>query len=106
MVKVSEDFIFKRLTGKPISKEALARCVEQETHNSDLAARIRDDNSFDVMLVSTGFVDHMKVAKAECDVSIPIYPHYCGHAIQKALELLPYYKGWYYTFSGTIALRR
>lgn len=73
---------------KPISKEALAICAG--TVEKGLEKKIRSDSSFDVIIVSNSNPDNMNVELCKYNGNIPLYDTYCGHALQKALEKLPY----------------
>lgn len=81
---------------KPISREALAKCVEAVTFDRTLADRIRVDNSFDVVIVSSALVNDMHVELFEFPGKVPLYGTYCGHAVQKAINQLPYGKKYEY----------
>ncbi|HLG24427.1 MAG TPA: hypothetical protein VI564_05860 [Candidatus Nanoarchaeia archaeon] len=84
-----EKFIERHGT-KPISKSAFAKCVESTFGNSHLAELIRNDPSFNVVLVSSGDRDTMKVRLVKLGAQIPEYDSYCGDSIKKAVERLPY----------------
>ena len=84
------------LTAKHISREALARCIEAEywtnyrAQKADLANLVRQDKSFDVVIVSEPFFNIMQVKFVKFKGYIPLYDTYCGHSLQKAVEKLPY----------------
>ena len=87
----------------PISKEALARCVEIQTRDKILADRVRADTSFDGVVVSSAIIDEMKVTLVKFNGNIPMFNIYCGNAVQKAMTLLPY-NNPYHFYNGTIRL--
>ena len=88
---------------KPISREAIARCIEVKTWDRNLAEQVRADTSFDVALVSSGIVDKMKVELFRFDGEVPLFDSYCGDAIGKAMAQLPYDRG--YEYSSTVRIR-
>ncbi len=92
---------------KPISKEALVKCIEAlfaDTQMKDrgLIRRIMEDATFDVAIVSSPEIHRMTVELCKYDGEVPIYTTYCGHTIEKILALLPY--AVQYKFPGTIRL--
>ncbi|MBU0893913.1 MAG: hypothetical protein KKF48_01995 [Nanoarchaeota archaeon] len=93
---------------KPISREALARCVELSSFlndDSEFVSKIRNDNSFDVVLISSGFVENMKVTFAKYNGKIPLYDCYCGHTIEKIINQLSYTPQHYHnSFSSAVRL--
>lgn len=92
--------------GKPISREALARCVLSggiKRDKEDLAARIRVDSSFDVILVNTAATKGMKVGFYRFKGEVPLFRSYCGDALERAIAQLPYgEKG--YQFSSAVEI--
>jgi len=86
------------LGAKPISREALARCVETQRYfdDSTLTDKIRDDGSFDFVLCSGDSTLTQRVAFFRVDVkpdkNIPLYETYCGNVITLALKSLNYGK--------------
>lgn len=87
---------------KPISREVLARCVELETRDFELAERIRKDDSFDFAEASSIDVDRMQVRLDKFKGEIPVFETYCGHVVEKALKELGYAPD--YIFPSTIHL--
>lgn len=87
--------------GKTISREALAICIEAvyfmhpAAQKANLAQLIRQDETFDAVTVSESRVDIMQVNFVKFDKNappqnIPLFNTYCGNAVQKAVEKLPY----------------
>ncbi len=89
---------------KPISREAIARCIEIEKGDMDLAEKLRSDSSFDVAIVSSGNLSTMEVKLFKFDGEVPLFDTYCGDAIRKAMAQLPYDKG--YRYSSCIRIKR
>jgi|SRR3989344_6528707 len=88
---------------KPISREAIARCIEVGTEDMKLAERVRADTSFDVAIVSSGIIDRMEVELCKFNGEIPLFDSYCGNAIGKAMAQLSYDMG--YEYSSSIVIR-
>ena len=88
---------------KPISREAIARCIEVETRDRDLAERVRADTSFDVAIVSFAIAEDMKVELFRFDREVPLFDSYCGDAIGKAMAQLSYDIG--YGYSSAVIIR-
>ncbi len=91
---------------RPITKEALMRCVEQEIKDKDLVSKIERDNSFDVVLVYSPNADmkNMRVELTKSDIRVPVYDAYCGHALHLTLKKLPY--SYPYEFTSVVRLKR
>jgi hypothetical protein len=87
---------------KPISRESLARCIEVQTQDKDLAELVRNDSSFDVAIISSSMVNYMTVELFKYNGKVPVFNSYCGHAIEKIMNKLPY--GMDYTFSSSVKI--
>ena len=87
---------------KPISKEAIARCVIAETGDTNLAEKVRSDSSFDVAISTSAIVEIMEVELFRYTGKVPMFDSYCGTAIQKALAKTPYDLG--YEFSSSVRI--
>tara|TARA_Y100000310_G_scaffold300603_1_gene336413 strand:+ start:129 stop:419 length:291 start_codon:yes stop_codon:yes gene_type:complete len=85
---------------KPISREALARCVELT--DQSLADKVRLDNSFDVAIISSCVIGQMEAELFKYNGDIPLFDLYCGHAIKKVMSKLPYDVGYDYPSSVRI----
>lgn len=70
---------------KPISKEIIAICVERVTGDMSLAKKIRLDNSFDIVIVSSQILSEMEVELFKFNGEIPLYKTYCGILYKKLL---------------------
>jgi len=86
------DEIISKLGTKPISREALARCADT-LGKTELADCIRQDSSFDVVLVSGPNTDNMVVFLVKHAGEFPMYGTYCGTAVRKAMQKLTYARG-------------
>jgi len=96
----------KKLPGngvKPISREAVARCIEADIHDEELAQMVRSDTSFDVAvaLVTTSDIDTMRPRLYRFYGEVPLFDRYCGTAIEKIVRQRPYGRG---TFGATVRL--
>jgi len=90
--------------GKPISREALARCVEAATNDVDLAEKIRADTSFDVVIASTAILSQMEVELYRFSGAVPLYHTYCGVVVQKAVSQLRYAGRHNFLYPSTIRI--
>lgn len=90
----------------PISREELARCVEQELGDSDLAEQIRRDTSFDLVTVNTAHIDEMEVDFHIYDGILPKNEAICGNVVELALKELPYNKRKWNQFTSSIRLKQ
>ena len=86
---------------KPISREAVARCVLAGWKDEGLAARIRADNSFDVVLTTSAAITEMNVNFYRFDGPVPLFKTYCGNALEKIIAQLPYGRRGY-VFSSAV----
>jgi len=88
---------------KPISREVLARCVELEIRDFELAEKIRADDSFDFAEVSSMEIGGMQVRLVKAKEAVPVFETYCGHAVEKTLKKLGYAPGYRFPFTIHLA---